>query len=560
MRDASFARAVCRTLSPDCLRRSCNRTSASPAATSIVPATACTRCGSTNGCARLHAAASGAGGESVPSLRAGRGAAACSRAHACGASSASRAWCKTEIHERFGLPRERLPVIYNAIDPAVFNPGLAPPSRRRSSRADIAADACVFLLVGSEYARKGVGRAHRSAGRACRRRRTCWWWDATGIQRATWRWRSTAASHARVTFAGAQTDPQPFYGAADAFVLPTLYDALSNAVLEALACGLPVITSDRCGAGELVRRPRRRNRIARRATSVPSPPAHAGPLLDRRPSSRPAPARWRRWPTLTPAAMAARLVELYECAAADACAGAGGRADGLYFTAALYCGAHARSCPAGVLQWRAGFLSLPCRTRDDGPPRSTPVCCATSGPTAGRSALAVVGMVIVAAGDLMLAWLVIPIVRNFESPDPARDAVAAADHRRRVPAARRGRVHLRVRHGLDRLSRRVRPAPRPHRQAAQASHAVLRHACGRDDPVEDLVRRASARVGGIGRHHQRHPLHADHHRQLRLPDVAQLEADAADVHRGPDRGRRHPLLQSAAAPDRARHPGPRRTR
>ena len=32
--------------------------------------------------------------------------------------------------------------------------------------------------------------------------------------------------------------------------------------------------------------------------------------------------------------------------------------------------------------------------------------------------LAVVGMVIVAAGDLLLAWLVIPIVRNFESPDP----------------------------------------------------------------------------------------------------------------------------------------------
>ncbi len=32
--------------------------------------------------------------------------------------------------------------------------------------------------------------------------------------------------------------------------------------------------------------------------------------------------------------------------------------------------------------------------------------------------LAVVGMLIVAAGDLMLAYLVIPIVRNFESPDP----------------------------------------------------------------------------------------------------------------------------------------------
>jgi subfamily B ATP-binding cassette protein MsbA len=32
--------------------------------------------------------------------------------------------------------------------------------------------------------------------------------------------------------------------------------------------------------------------------------------------------------------------------------------------------------------------------------------------------LAVLGMMVVAAGDLMLAWLVIPIVRNFETPDP----------------------------------------------------------------------------------------------------------------------------------------------
>jgi UDP-glucose:(heptosyl)LPS alpha-1,3-glucosyltransferase len=56
----------------------------------------------------------------------------------------------------------------------------------------------------------------------------------------------------RVVFAGPHKDPRRFLGAADAFVLPTLYDPLSNAVLEALACGLPVVTSRRCGAGELV--------------------------------------------------------------------------------------------------------------------------------------------------------------------------------------------------------------------------------------------------------------------------------------------------------------------
>ena len=134
--------------------------------------------------------------------------------------------------------------------------------------------------------------------------------------------------------------------------------------------------------------------------------------------------------------------------------------------------------------------------------------------------------------------------------------MAAADDRRRVPVARRRRLHLRVRHGLDRLSRRVRPPARPDRQAAQAAHAVLRHARGGRDPVEDLVRRAPARVGGLRRDHQRDPVDADDHRQLRLPHVAQLAVDAAHVHRRPDRRHRHPLLQPAAAPHRARHPGP----
>jgi UDP-glucose:(heptosyl)LPS alpha-1,3-glucosyltransferase len=55
----------------------------------------------------------------------------------------------------------------------------------------------------------------------------------------------------RVTFAGPQADPRPYYGAADAFVLPTLYDPCPNAALEAMACGMPIVTSTRSGAAEL---------------------------------------------------------------------------------------------------------------------------------------------------------------------------------------------------------------------------------------------------------------------------------------------------------------------
>ncbi|MFO1283308.1 MAG: glycosyltransferase family 4 protein [Burkholderiales bacterium] len=56
----------------------------------------------------------------------------------------------------------------------------------------------------------------------------------------------------RVHCAGPVPDPLPWYRAADAFALPTWYDACSLTVLEACACGLPVVTTRWNGAAELL--------------------------------------------------------------------------------------------------------------------------------------------------------------------------------------------------------------------------------------------------------------------------------------------------------------------
>jgi len=56
----------------------------------------------------------------------------------------------------------------------------------------------------------------------------------------------------RVHFAGPTAAVDSFYAAADVYCQPTWYDPCSLVVLEALACGLPVITTRFNGAGELL--------------------------------------------------------------------------------------------------------------------------------------------------------------------------------------------------------------------------------------------------------------------------------------------------------------------
>lgn len=53
---------------------------------------------------------------------------------------------------------------------------------------------------------------------------------------------------AHVRFLGFVPNPAPWYRAAQLFVLPSLYEGLPNALLEAAACGTPVIASD-CASG-----------------------------------------------------------------------------------------------------------------------------------------------------------------------------------------------------------------------------------------------------------------------------------------------------------------------
>ncbi|WP_412478605.1 glycosyltransferase family 4 protein [Azonexus sp. IMCC34839] len=159
-----------------------------------------------------------------------------------------------EICRFYHVHRSKLQVIYNGVDTTVFHPGLADEFRSATrAAAGIPEDVPVLLYVGSGFERKGVPQLLQAAARMQRQ-------DAriviVGADRKLKAEQKRAASLGladRVTFTGPLKDVRPWYGAADGFVLPTLYDPCPNAALEALASGLPIVTSTTCGAQEWVR-------------------------------------------------------------------------------------------------------------------------------------------------------------------------------------------------------------------------------------------------------------------------------------------------------------------
>lgn len=56
----------------------------------------------------------------------------------------------------------------------------------------------------------------------------------------------------RIHALGHQAEPAPFYQAMDILVMPSSHEGLANALLEAMASGVPVLAHAACGAGEVV--------------------------------------------------------------------------------------------------------------------------------------------------------------------------------------------------------------------------------------------------------------------------------------------------------------------
>jgi UDP-glucose:(heptosyl)LPS alpha-1,3-glucosyltransferase len=149
---------------------------------------------------------------------------------------------KTEIVDLYGYPADKIGIVRNGVPVGQFR---FDPKLREESRDQLKVkpDEIALLFVGSGWERKGL-RFAIAAMALCNNRKMRLLVAGRGNQR------SYKSKH--VQFLGEVPDSVGIYSAADIFILPTIYDPFSNACLEALACGLPVITTSSNGFSEII--------------------------------------------------------------------------------------------------------------------------------------------------------------------------------------------------------------------------------------------------------------------------------------------------------------------
>jgi UDP-glucose:(heptosyl)LPS alpha-1,3-glucosyltransferase len=163
-------------------------------------------------------------------------------------------WSRRQLTAAYPRVRPRVEVVYNGVDAAQFGPAVTAPLRKSTrDELGVADREVVFLFLGAGDRRKGLHELLRAFGRVTAPVRLL----VVGHRDAKETARVDAALvderlRQRVILRPFAADPRPYYAAADVFVLPTWFDPFSNATLEALACGLPVVTTASNGVAELM--------------------------------------------------------------------------------------------------------------------------------------------------------------------------------------------------------------------------------------------------------------------------------------------------------------------
>jgi UDP-glucose:(heptosyl)LPS alpha-1,3-glucosyltransferase len=156
-----------------------------------------------------------------------------------------------EVIRHYGVDPARIRVIYNGLDRQRFFPLEAGARSEMRRRLGAPEDGEVVLFVGLGFARKGLTYLLQAFGGLTDKAAYLWVVGKGNISQYQ-RLAERLGVASRVKFWGAVRETAPFYQAATVLALPTIYDPCSNVVLEALACGTPVVTTAANGAVEFL--------------------------------------------------------------------------------------------------------------------------------------------------------------------------------------------------------------------------------------------------------------------------------------------------------------------
>ncbi len=147
---------------------------------------------------------------------------------------------KRQVEKYYGLPEERIHVLYNGVDFSRFHPRWR--KHRKAWRKELGLSGKkVLLFVGSDWRRKGLDLIQKILPRLP--------FETLLLVAGG----PPLRPKKNIRFLGNVRKMEKFYAVSDLLVLPTRYDPFANVVLEALASGLPVVTSSFNGAAEVIR-------------------------------------------------------------------------------------------------------------------------------------------------------------------------------------------------------------------------------------------------------------------------------------------------------------------
>lgn len=137
----------------------------------------------------------------------------------------------------------RTVVIPNGVDIARYQPET--PVARAAARAELSIpeSATVALFVGHEFERKGLPTALQALQELPEDVHLLVVGGTDDMVAVAKKEARQLGLGIRVTFTGAQQDSRPFFHASDFLIFPSMYESYGLVVLEALACGLPVVAT-----------------------------------------------------------------------------------------------------------------------------------------------------------------------------------------------------------------------------------------------------------------------------------------------------------------------------